>query len=187
MYYPQFRDRLLQIAAEERDQLAWFTEQILDLGGEVPIGADPPQMGNNSWACLKLDLEHKRHSCRELARSVHQAALMNADLSDHLARIRLQAERQCQEIRNLFMQSEPGAPPALPPHAEQLEAQKQRWLEEQKAAWFARQRSDWKASGKSTPWVAWVRDQDKLWTINMLPSLELAWTKRMAELEEFNP
>lgn len=181
MYYPQFRDRLLQIAAEDRDQLDWFTEQILALEGEVPVAADPPQMGKNNWDCLRLDLEHKHSSCRELARPVHLAALVNPDLSNQLVRIHTQVRRQREEIRSLFMQCEPDAPPGLPLHADQLEAQKQRWLAEQKAAWFARQRSSWEASGKSPPWAGWVRDQEKLWTINMLPNLELAGTRRVAE------
>ena len=182
MYYPQFRDRLLQIAAEERNQLAWFTDQILALGGEVPVATEPPETGKNNWDCLRLDLAHTHASYRELARSIHLAALVDPDLSNHLGRIRLQVQRQCEEIRNLFMQSEPDAPPGLPPHAEQLDVQKQRWLAEQKAAWFARQRASWEASGKTPPWAEWVRDQEKLWTINTLPNLELIWTRRLAEL-----
>ncbi len=37
MYYPQFRERLLRIAAEEQAHVQWLREKILALDGTVEI------------------------------------------------------------------------------------------------------------------------------------------------------
>jgi hypothetical protein len=36
MQYPQFRDRLLAIAADEAEHVKWIAEQIKLVGGRVP-------------------------------------------------------------------------------------------------------------------------------------------------------
>ena len=51
MYYPQFRERLLRIAAEEQAHVQWLREKILALDGEIPQLTFTPKAGKNSWEC----------------------------------------------------------------------------------------------------------------------------------------
>jgi hypothetical protein len=39
MHYPQFRERLLRIAAEEQAHLTWLRDKLLALGGEIPAAS----------------------------------------------------------------------------------------------------------------------------------------------------
>src|SRR2546425_11636349 len=66
MYYPQFREQLRRIAAEEQAHVQWLREQILALGGQPPSVPRTPKIGQNSWQKLLLDLDKEKQSCATL-------------------------------------------------------------------------------------------------------------------------
>ncbi len=53
MYYPHFRARLLEIAAEEHSEVEWLQEKIRTLGGSPVRHCFSIEVGKNSWACLR--------------------------------------------------------------------------------------------------------------------------------------
>lgn len=66
MHYPQFREQLLQLAREDAVQIQWLREQIFTLRGNLSTASCTPQIGKNSWECLRLALEEKNRSCATL-------------------------------------------------------------------------------------------------------------------------
>jgi hypothetical protein len=73
MHYPQFREKLLQIAHEDQTHVHWLREKILGLDGDLPIVSCTPRTGKSSWECLRLALEEKKRSCATLLGCIHQA------------------------------------------------------------------------------------------------------------------
>ena len=59
MVYPQFRDKLLGIAAEEQGYIRWLAEHITALGGQIPQVRFSPRAGKNGWERLLTVLEKK--------------------------------------------------------------------------------------------------------------------------------
>lgn len=184
MYYPQFRDRLLRIAAEERAHLKWLGEQIRALEGEVPEPSVTPKFGHNSWECLLLDLEEERRNCADLVSRIHTAARVDPDIAGGLLHIRLDEQRHHEELREMLMKSDPYTPSTPKVPNEELEQYKQEWLAQQKMQWFEQQRAEWEAGGKLVTWEEWEGELEHRWIVNELPSLDLVWTRRVAE-EEF--
>lgn len=183
MYYPQFRDRLLRIAAEEQEHVSWLRQQILALGGDVPQPTASPRLGQNSWECLLLDLEKEKSSYAELLKQTPRAASINPALAEGLQRLRADEQRHHEELHDMWMKSDPYTPPTpKTPHPE-LAPQKQAWLDRRREEWFARERADWEATGRLVPWAEWEGELEKRWTVNELPSLELRWERQIAEAE----
>ena len=184
MYYPQFRDRLLRIAAEEQAHASWLRRQIHALGGDAPQPAESPRLGQNSWECLLLDLEDEKRSYAQLGKQAAKAAFMNTELADGLQRLCADERRHYEELHDMWMKSDPYTPPTpKTPHPE-LEQQKQSWLDRQKSEWFARERAEWEATGQLGAWAEWEGELEKRWTVNELPTLELVWERQVAEEEQ---
>jgi hypothetical protein len=100
-----------------------------------------------------------------------------------LLRLRAEEQRHYEELREMLMKSDPYTPPAPQVRNEKLERQKHEWLAQQKGEWFERQQAEWEAKGKLIPWAGWEGELEYQWTVNELPSLELAWERRVAEEE----
>jgi hypothetical protein len=49
MVYPQFRARLLRMAAEDQGHVTWLRATLLARGGALPTGACPPDGGAHEW------------------------------------------------------------------------------------------------------------------------------------------
>jgi hypothetical protein len=60
MEYPQFRARLLQMAAEDQGHATWLHDTLLAYGGVLPTGACPPTVAPTSWAALLRELAAAR-------------------------------------------------------------------------------------------------------------------------------
>src|SRR5258705_7792146 len=56
MQYPQFRERLLAIAADEARHAEWLADKITLLGGELPHVPEIPATERNSWQYLLDDV-----------------------------------------------------------------------------------------------------------------------------------
>ena len=60
MAYPQFRARLLRMAAEEQEHVTWLRDILLARGGAIPTGACPPTVAPTSWAALRWEMAAAR-------------------------------------------------------------------------------------------------------------------------------
>src|SRR4051812_43023825 len=183
MYYPQFRQRLQEIVAEEQGHIHWLRETIRALGGELPTSTAAAKHGKNNWENLRLDLEEEKKDYDELLQGVLKAEHLDPAIAEELRHIRGEERRHREELLELFTKSEPDSLPH--PIAQQpgLEKLKQAWLEQQKMEWLEAQRLAWEADGKLVPWIEWLTQQELGWVVNELPSRELLWTLRLAEQE----
>src|SRR6266511_6013292 len=73
MHYPQFRERLLRIAAEEQAHVTWLRDKLLALGGEIPAVSSTPKVTKNAWQALRMDLEEEKRSYADLLEALHIA------------------------------------------------------------------------------------------------------------------
>ena len=111
MYYPQFRERLLRIAAEEQTHVDWLRQQLLARWEEVPSVTHMPPVGKNSWECLKMDVEGERHCCDHLLRVIRLAERLDTKLAEGLQRMRHEERRHHEELLDMMMKSQPDATP----------------------------------------------------------------------------
>jgi rubrerythrin len=177
MYYPQFRERLRRIAAEEQAHVQWLREQILALGGQPPAAAPPAQTGHTNWRNLRLDFDEKKRSDVALLEGINAATHLGDEFVTGLRRIRETEARHREEIREMLMKTEPDAVPAPVP-ADDVEAgEKKAWLEREKMAWLERRKAEWEARGRPDPWAAWIQQQELKW-VTELPNRELEWAQR---------
>jgi hypothetical protein len=91
MVYPQFRDKLLGIAAEEQGYIRWLAEHITALGGQIPQVRFSPRAGSDRIERL-LQLER-------IAPKVAQ----------ELRRMRQEEAIHQREIQAMVMRSDPQA------------------------------------------------------------------------------
>src|SRR5262245_38788472 len=74
MVYPSFRQRLLGIAAEERQFGEWLRQSILKLGGEPPQASLAIKIGRNSWECLLADVEQEGRDSAAMLSHIYTVA-----------------------------------------------------------------------------------------------------------------
>ena len=114
MHYPQFRERLLRIAAEERAQVEWLRDKLLALGGELPAVSLPPKGAKNAWQALLTDLEEEKRSYTDVIEAMHIAEQADPEIAAGLQRIR-EAERQHrEELLDMLVKSDPYTLPQAP-------------------------------------------------------------------------
>jgi len=107
MQYPQFRDRLLAIAADEAEHVRWIAEQIRLLGGRVPDVPSSSVSEKNSWQYLMDDLKEEQDCAAEL---IAQAQSIRDELpavAAVLDRINEDGKRHRDAIRDMLMRSDP--------------------------------------------------------------------------------
>ncbi|HXG52444.1 MAG TPA: ferritin-like domain-containing protein [candidate division Zixibacteria bacterium] len=109
MQYPQFRQKLLDIAAEETKHAEWIAARIRLLGGEPPPFKPPPVSGRNSWQYLLLDLEEEGRCGARLQDEIRTLEPELPEIGGLLDRIRKDDEKHRQEIREMLMRSDPQA------------------------------------------------------------------------------
>jgi rubrerythrin len=88
MYYPQFRERLLRIAAEEQAHVTWLRDKLRALGGKLPAVSSPPKGAKNAWQALLMDLEEEKRSYADLLEAMLTAEQDNPEIAEGLRRIR---------------------------------------------------------------------------------------------------
>ena len=107
MHYPQFRAKLLEIAARETKHSEWIGEKIKLLGGSLPVVPPVAPAGGNSWELLLEDLEDESRCAGEL---LEQAMRLEADfpsVANLLRRIYEDEQKHRNEIREMLMRSDP--------------------------------------------------------------------------------
>jgi rubrerythrin len=110
MVYPQFRERLLRIADEEKAHVRWLREKILALGGELPDTAVAVKRGGNAWQNLLIDVEEEQRDRMEALEHLYRVAeRTDPDIAAGLRRIQEDEKRHRAEILNMLMRSDPQA------------------------------------------------------------------------------
>jgi rubrerythrin len=115
MSYPQFRDRLRRLIAEEQAHVEWLRDKILTLGGEIPASSPVSKAGKNTWACLLMDLEEEKRSYEALLERMHLAEQSDPEVAEGLRRIREDERRHRDEIIDLLIKIDPYS---IPPGSE---------------------------------------------------------------------
>lgn len=107
MHYPQFRAKLLKIAAREAEHLEWIGEKIRLLGGSLPVIPPSKPAGGNSWQLLLEDLEGESRCGGELLADAIRLESDYPAVADMLRRIHEEEKKHRDEIREMLMRSDP--------------------------------------------------------------------------------
>jgi rubrerythrin len=114
MYYPQFRERLLRIAAEEQAHVTWLGDRLRALGGKIPAVSLPPKGADNAWQALLMGLEEEKRSYADLLEAMHTAEQDNPEIAEGLRRIREEERQHREELLNMLVKSDPDTLPQHP-------------------------------------------------------------------------
>ena len=109
MQYPQFRERLLAIAADEARHAEWLAEKITLFGGKLPSVAEIPAGEKSSWQYLLAALDEEKHCSAELIERMQTVREELPDIARVLERIYEDGEKHRAEIRDMLMRSDPQA------------------------------------------------------------------------------
>jgi bacterioferritin (cytochrome b1) len=107
MQYPQFREKLLRIAADEARHAEWLAEKITMFGAPIPNVPREPTTTRNSWQYLLADLEEEKQSSDDLIEQMQSLRNEMPDIAAMLERIYEDTERHRSEIRNMLVRSDP--------------------------------------------------------------------------------
>lgn len=121
MHYPEFRERLLRIAAEEQAHVTWLRDKLLALGGEIPAVSIPPKGAKNAWQALLTDLEEEKRSYVDLIEAMHIAEQDDPEIAAGLQRIREEEQQHREELLEMLMKSDPDTLPQGPVEERTLE------------------------------------------------------------------
>lgn len=109
MHYPQFRDALLRIAADETKNAGWIAEKIRALEGQLPDVLESPLFEENSWQYLLTDLEEERRCGADLEEEILSIQSDYPEIAELLQRIGDEERKHRDEIRGMLMRSDPFA------------------------------------------------------------------------------
>jgi rubrerythrin len=110
MRYPQFRDALSDLAAEERKHAELIAEKIREMGAELP-NVVPIHVAHeqNSWYYLRTDLEEEQRCAGELEGELPMLTAEFPDVAQLLGRIEIDGKRHRAQIRDMLTRSDPQA------------------------------------------------------------------------------
>jgi len=109
MQYPQFRERLLAIAADEARHAEWLADKITLLGGNLPRVPELPATDRNSWQYLLDDVDEELHGLDEMFEPMQTLRDEMPDVARMLERIYEDSVKHRAEIREMLMRSDPQA------------------------------------------------------------------------------
>jgi rubrerythrin len=107
--YPQFREKLLDIAASKSKHAEWIAEKITMLEGNLPEVPECPSTDENSWQSLLMALEDENRSADRLPEQVRRIGLAHPDITKFLQEISDEQKKHRDEIREMLMRSDPFA------------------------------------------------------------------------------
>ena len=107
MQYPQFREKLLRIAADEARHAEWLAEKITLFGAPIPNVPKEPATTKNSWQYLLADLEEEKQSSDDLIEQMQSLRNEMPDIAAMLERMYEDSERHRSEIRDMLARSDP--------------------------------------------------------------------------------
>ena len=107
MHYPQFRETLLHIAAEETEHAGMLAKKIIDLGGKLPeVTGKRASTDQCSWQHLLKDLNEEGHCAGDLMEQIWAVATGYPDIAVLLERISKDERKHRDEIREMLMRSD---------------------------------------------------------------------------------
>ena len=106
MHYPQFRKKLLHIAADKSKHAEWIAEKIATLAGKLPEVPEGRSMDENSWQYLLTDLEEENRSADHLPEQTWSVESDHPDITAVLQRIYEEEKKYRGEIREMLMRSD---------------------------------------------------------------------------------
>ena len=109
MQYPQFRERLMAIAADEARHAEWLADKITLFGGKLPSVPETPAAEKNSWQYLLGDVDEEKRCSEELIEQMQTLRDEMPDVAEMLERIYEDGEKHRAEIRDMLMRSDPQA------------------------------------------------------------------------------
>ena len=109
MEYPQFRARLLQMAAEDQGHVTWLRETLLAHGGVLPTGACPPTVAPTSWAALLREMAAARHTYDALLEPMHLAEQADPEMAAGFRRLRAVTQQHRAGLLEMLVKSDPYA------------------------------------------------------------------------------
>ena len=93
MHYPQFREKLLHIAAEETEHAGLLAKKIFELGGKLPeVTGERASTEQSSWQHLLKDLNEEDHCAGELMEQIWAVATDYPDIAALLEQISKEEE-----------------------------------------------------------------------------------------------
>lgn len=109
MQYPQFRERLLAIAADEAGHAECLAEKIKLFGGDLPSVPEAPGNGKNSWQHLLDAIDENTRCSAKLTAMIQTVSDELPDIAQVLQRIFEDSQKHREEIRDMLMRSDPQA------------------------------------------------------------------------------
>jgi hypothetical protein len=109
MQYPQFREKLLAIAAEQAGHVEKIGKGIRQLGGRLPGVAPLPSSEKNSWQYLLELLNEQQRSAAERLADIQRIGEELPEVAELLARINESGVKHRGAIRDMLMKSDPQA------------------------------------------------------------------------------
>ena len=107
MQYPQYREKLLHIAADEARHAEWLAEKITLFGAQLPSVPEVRAGEKNSWQYLLADLAEEQHCSAELIEQMQTVREELPDIAEVLERIYEDNAKHRAEIRDMLMRSDP--------------------------------------------------------------------------------
>jgi len=106
MQYRQFREKLLQIAADKSKHAEWIGEMIVSLVGKLPEVAERGSTDANSWQYLQMDLAEEKRCADRLPEQIWRIESDPPDIGKLLQRIFEAEQKHRQEIAEMLMRSD---------------------------------------------------------------------------------
>jgi rubrerythrin len=107
MHYPQFRERLLRIAAEETEHAGLLAKKIIALGGKLPeVTKQGASTDQSSWQRLLGDLDEEDLCAGELMAQVWAVQTDYPNIAALLEQISKDEKKHRDEIRAMLMRSD---------------------------------------------------------------------------------
>ena len=109
MHYPQYQEKLLQLATEKSKHAQWIAEKIAALGGKLPEASECRSTDENSWRSLSKALQDENRSADRLPEQLRRIGFEYPDITRFLLDISLAQKKHRDEIREMLMRSDPFA------------------------------------------------------------------------------
>jgi rubrerythrin len=109
MHYPQYQQKLLQLAMEKEKHAKWIAEKIVSLGGKLPDVREPNPTDDNSWRSLQLALNDENRSADHLSEQLRRLGLEHSDITVIFQEMIQEQKAHRDEIREMLMRSDPFA------------------------------------------------------------------------------
>jgi len=107
MEYPQFRARLLRMAAEDQGHVTWLRDTLLAHGGAIPTRACPPTVAPTSWAALLREVAAERRAYEALLEPMHLAEQADPEMAAGFRRLRAATQQHREALLDLLVKSDP--------------------------------------------------------------------------------